>query len=34
MAEMNKIKSFKSFSDILAQVSEAKLAEENNLKKS
>jgi len=33
MAEMNKIKSFKSFSDILAQESEAKLAEENNLKR-
>ena len=33
MAEMNKIKSFKSFSDILAQESAAKLAEENNLKR-
>ena len=33
MAEMNKIKSFKSFSDILAQESEAKLAEENNIKR-
>ena len=30
---MNKIKSFKSFSDILAQESAAKLAEENNLKR-
>lgn len=33
MAEMNKIKSFKSFSDVLAQESAAKLAEENNLKR-
>jgi len=33
MAEMNKIKSFKSFSDIIATESAAKLEEENNIKR-
>ena len=33
MTEMNRIKSFRSFSDILAQESAAKLAEENNTKR-